>query len=55
MVFVDFDEFNVFTLMMVMMMEGSFIDNGEVMVVREVSCSKVDPHNPFVRLDLVSP
>ena len=55
MVFVDVEKLDVFALMVVMMVESSFIDNGEVVVVREVSCSEVNPHNPFVRLDLVSP
>ena len=55
MVFVDLNKLDVLTLVVMMMVEGCFIDNSELVMVGEASCPKMNPDDPFVGLDLISP
>lgn len=55
MVFVDLNKLDVLTLVVMVMVEGCFIDNSELVMVGEVSCPEMNPDDPFVGLDLISP
>lgn len=53
--FLDLQQLDMFHLVVMVVVELGFVEDCEVVVVAEVACPQVHPHQPLVGLDLVHP